>query len=292
MEQIDPDAVELPAWYRPNPGLARDLAFVAFSTAGGELVAKQITNYRWALSAFGTASTAALGRGDTVYCLTPLHHESGPAGQPRRRSGGRRPHRAVSRSAPGPVRRRSAPVRGHSRVVHVGDAARCHRRPGVSRCTAITRCGCSSARVCRPACGSGSSTCSRRHMSSSSSRPPMGRQCWLTCPAPRSAARARPLPGAGHVELGAYDADNDLILENDRGLVRMAGRRRGRRAARPPARTDRSDRVGQTWRLRPGRHLDFHRVSVPPRCRWGFLAGGQARLGGAHRTRHGVFASR
>src|SRR6202034_2999587 len=76
MEQIDPDAVELPAWYRPNPGYARDLAFIGFSTASGQLVAKQITNYRWALSAFGTASTAALGRTDTVYCLTPLHHES------------------------------------------------------------------------------------------------------------------------------------------------------------------------------------------------------------------------
>ena len=61
MEKIDPDTVELPGWYRPNPGLARDLAFVAFSTVGGELVAKQITNYRWALSAFGTASAAALG---------------------------------------------------------------------------------------------------------------------------------------------------------------------------------------------------------------------------------------
>ena len=32
---------------------------------------------RWALSAFGTASAANLGRGDTVYCLTPLHHQSG-----------------------------------------------------------------------------------------------------------------------------------------------------------------------------------------------------------------------
>ena len=37
MEKIDPDGVDLPGWYRPNPGLARDLAFVAFSTVGGEL---------------------------------------------------------------------------------------------------------------------------------------------------------------------------------------------------------------------------------------------------------------
>src|SRR6185295_3291836 len=77
MEKIDPDVVDLPGWYRPNPGLARDLAFVGFSDIGGEHVARQITNYRWALSAFGTASAANLGRADTVYCLTPLHHQSG-----------------------------------------------------------------------------------------------------------------------------------------------------------------------------------------------------------------------
>ncbi|WP_201742841.1 acyl-CoA synthetase [Mycolicibacterium parafortuitum] len=77
MEKIDPDRVELPGWYRPNPGLARDLAFIGFSTVSGELVARQITNYRWALSAFGTASAANLSRNDTVYCLTPLHHQSG-----------------------------------------------------------------------------------------------------------------------------------------------------------------------------------------------------------------------
>ncbi len=40
------------------------------------LEAKQITNYRWALSAFGTATAADLDRGDTVYCLAPLHHSS------------------------------------------------------------------------------------------------------------------------------------------------------------------------------------------------------------------------
>ncbi|KUI12054.1 acyl-CoA synthetase [Mycobacterium sp. GA-1285] len=77
MEKIDPDAVDLPGWYRPNPGLARDLAFIGFSSVGGELVARQITNARWAISAFGTASAANLSRSDTVYCLTPLHHQSG-----------------------------------------------------------------------------------------------------------------------------------------------------------------------------------------------------------------------
>ncbi|CAM3138634.1 acyl-CoA synthetase [Prescottella defluvii] len=77
LEQVDPDAVTLPGWYRPDPGLARELAFVIFSGSSANLEAKFITNYRWALSAFGTASAASLSRGDTVYCLAPLHHSSG-----------------------------------------------------------------------------------------------------------------------------------------------------------------------------------------------------------------------
>src|ERR1700759_3162065 len=35
-------------------------------------------------------------------------------------------------------------------------------------------------------------------------------------------SEGRPLPGAGRVELGAYDAEHDLILENDRGFVQVA----------------------------------------------------------------------
>src|SRR5690606_40090586 len=75
--EIDSESVELPGWYRPNPGLARDLAFILFSRSGGQTVPKLITNHRWALSAFGTASAAALTSADTVYCITPLHHPSG-----------------------------------------------------------------------------------------------------------------------------------------------------------------------------------------------------------------------
>lgn len=66
----------LPHWYRPNPGLARDIAFVFFSTTGGRRVVKEVTNHRWALSAFATAAAASLDRGDTIYCLAPLHHPS------------------------------------------------------------------------------------------------------------------------------------------------------------------------------------------------------------------------
>ena len=77
MEQIDPDSVTLPRWYRPNPGRASDLAFILFTGEGKGTRMSRITNRRWALSAFGTASSAALSDADTVYSVTPLYHPSG-----------------------------------------------------------------------------------------------------------------------------------------------------------------------------------------------------------------------
>jgi putative long chain acyl-CoA synthase len=77
MEQIDPTAVALPKWYRPNPGRANDLAFLLFTGEGASTRINRITNRRWVMSAFGTASSAALGAGDTVYSVTPLYHPSG-----------------------------------------------------------------------------------------------------------------------------------------------------------------------------------------------------------------------
>ncbi len=77
MEQIDPGAVSLPAWYRPNPGRASDLAFIMFTGEGDYVRMSRITNRRWASSAFGTASSAALSGADTVYSVTPLYHPSG-----------------------------------------------------------------------------------------------------------------------------------------------------------------------------------------------------------------------
>ncbi|MGI8679873.1 MAG: alpha/beta fold hydrolase [Jatrophihabitans sp.] len=76
MERIDPDTVELPAWYRPNPHRAGDVAFVLFTGEGTGTKALQITNRRWALSALGTASAAALKPGDTIFSTTPIHHSS------------------------------------------------------------------------------------------------------------------------------------------------------------------------------------------------------------------------
>ncbi|WP_241386346.1 AMP-binding protein [Rhodococcus sp. CH91] len=77
LERLDISGVQLPGWYVPDPGLARELAFVLFTGSGESLAMRRVTNYRWALSAFGTATAASLGRSDTMYCLAPLHHSSG-----------------------------------------------------------------------------------------------------------------------------------------------------------------------------------------------------------------------
>jgi putative long chain acyl-CoA synthase len=77
LEQIDPDAGELPKWYRPNAGRARDAAFILFTGTGERTRADRVTNGRWAQSALGAASAAKLTAADTVYSVNPLHHPSG-----------------------------------------------------------------------------------------------------------------------------------------------------------------------------------------------------------------------
>ncbi len=78
MEAIDPAAVTVPEWYRPNPGRAGDLAMVIVARGeGGGLRAAHITHRRWALSALGAAAACTLTSADTVYCCLPLHHPAG-----------------------------------------------------------------------------------------------------------------------------------------------------------------------------------------------------------------------
>lgn len=221
MEQIDPDAVQLPAWYRPNPGLARDLAFIAFNAAGGELVAKQITNYRWAVSAFGTASTAALDRRDTVYCLTPLHHESAllvslggavVGGTRIALSRGLQPERFVQE-----VRQYGVTVVSYTwamlRDVVDDPAFVLHGNHPV-----------------RLFIGSGMPTGLWARVVDAFAPARVveffattdGQAVLANVSAAKIGSKGRPLPGAGRIELGAYDAEHDLILEDDRGFVQVA----------------------------------------------------------------------
>ncbi|MBY0441456.1 MAG: acyl-CoA synthetase [Mycobacteriaceae bacterium] len=223
MEQIDPDAVEIPGWYRPNPGLARDLAFIAFTTgAGGQpVMAKQITNYRWAMSAFGTASTANLDRGDTVYCLTPLHHESGLLVS----LGG-----AVIGGA------RIALSRGLCLDRFVAEV-RQYGVTVVSYTWAMLRdvvddpgFGLQGNHPVRLFIGSGMPTGLWQRVIDVFAPAQVveffattdGHAVLANVAGVKIGSKGRPLPGAGHVELGAYDADHDLILENDRGFVQLA----------------------------------------------------------------------
>lgn len=224
MEQIDPDAVELPGWYRPNPGYARDVAYVVFNAVGGgDLVPKQITNYRWALSAFGTASAAALNRNDTVYCLTPLHHQSGllvslggsvVAGARIALSHGLRPDRFVDE-----VRQYGVTVVTYtwSMLGAVIDDPRFELTGN---------------NPIRLFMGSGMPT-GLWHRILDTFAPAKiveffatsdGQAVLANVSGMKVGSEGRPLPGGGEVELGAYDADDDLILEDDRGFVRVAGR--------------------------------------------------------------------
>ncbi len=221
MEQIDPDAVELPGWYRPNPGYARDLAFVAFSTAGGELVAKQITNYRWALSAFGTASTAALGRGDTVYCLTPLHHESGLLVS----LGG-----AVVGGARIALSRGLCPDRFVAEVHQYGVTVVSYTWAMLRHVIDDPGFVLHGNHPVRLFIGSGMPTGLWQRVLEVFAPAHVveffatsdGQAVLANVSGAKIGSKGRPLPGIGHVELGAYDADHDLIGENDRGFVQIA----------------------------------------------------------------------
>lgn len=77
MERIDPERVAVPEWYAPSPGRGEDVAFVFFAGRGDGLRVNRVTNRRWALSAFGTASAAALSASDTVYAWTSVQHPTG-----------------------------------------------------------------------------------------------------------------------------------------------------------------------------------------------------------------------
>ncbi|MBE1546001.1 putative long chain acyl-CoA synthase [Mycobacterium sp. OAS707] len=221
MEKINPDVVDLPGWYRPNPGLARDLAFVGFSNIGGELVARQITNYRWALSAFGTASAANLGRADTVYCLTPLHHQSGLLVS----LGG-----AVVGGSRIALSRELRPDRFLQEIRQYGVTV-------VSYTWAMLR-----EVIDDPAFSLTGSHPVRLFIGSGMPTGLWKRVCEVFEPAhiveffattdgqavlanvsgAKPGSKGRALPGGGEVELAAYDAEDDLILEDEQGFVRRA----------------------------------------------------------------------
>ena len=221
MEKIDPDEVDLPGWYRPNPALARDLAFVAFSTVGGQLVARQITNYRWALSALGTASAANLGHGDTVYCLTPLHHQSGLLVS----LGG-----AVVGGARIALSRELRPDRFMQEIRQYGVTVVSYTWAMLREVIDDPSFVPTGNHPVRLFIGSGMPTGLWKRVVDIFAPARVveffattdGQAVLANVSGAKVGSKGRALPGGGEVELAAYDADDDLILEDDRGFVRKA----------------------------------------------------------------------
>ncbi|WP_234785321.1 AMP-binding protein [Mycolicibacterium mucogenicum] len=77
LEIGETNAVRIPDWYRPNPGRAGELAFIFFGGPDDDPRPIRVTNGRFGLSAYGTATSATLNNSDTVYCINPIYHTSG-----------------------------------------------------------------------------------------------------------------------------------------------------------------------------------------------------------------------
>ncbi|MDF2584097.1 MAG: acyl-CoA synthetase [Mycobacterium sp.] len=221
MEKIDPDRVELPGWYRPNPGFARDLAYVAFATTNGELVARQITNYRWALSALGTASAANLGNRDTVYCLTPLHHPSGLLVS----LGG-----AVVGGARIALSRGLAPDRFVREIRQYGVTVVSYTWAMLGEVIDDPSFSLAGTHSVRLFIGAGMPTGLWRRVVEVFEPAKVveffattdGQAVLSNVAGVKIGSKGRPLPSGPQVELGAYDVEDDLILEEDSGFVRRA----------------------------------------------------------------------
>ncbi len=221
MEKIDPDVVELPGWYRPNPGLARDLAFIAFSTSSGEVVARQITNFRWALSAFGTASAANLSRTDTVYCLTPLHHQSGLLVS----LGG-----AVVGGARIALSRELRPDRFVQEIRQYGVTVVSYTWAMLREVIDDPAFSLNGSHPIRLFIGSGMPAGLWKRVVDVFEPANVveffatadGQAVLANVKGAKIGSKGRPLPGGGEIALAAYDPEDNLILEDDRGFVRRA----------------------------------------------------------------------
>ncbi|PRC41479.1 acyl-CoA synthetase, partial [Mycobacterium sp. ITM-2017-0098] len=221
MEKINPDVVELPGWYRPNPGLGRDLAFIAFSTISGEVVARQITNFRWALSAFGTASAANLSRSDTVYCLTPLHHQSGLLVS----LGG-----AVVGGARIALSRELRPDRFVQEIRQYGVTVVSYTWAMLREIIDDPAFSLNGSHPIRLFIGSGMPAGLWKRVVDVFEPANVveffattdGQAVLANVKGAKIGSKGRPLPGGGEIALAAYDPEDNLILEDDRGFVRRA----------------------------------------------------------------------
>ena len=288
LEQIDP---------RPSicrGGIARIRAAPArwpsssFTGEGERTRMSRITNRRWALSAFGTASSAALSedghRLQRHAAVPPLRADDEHRRRDRRRraAGDGAPVRPLDVLGGGPA------LRGDGRLVHVDAARTTSSRRRRSRASAITPSGCSSAPACRAGCGGGSRSGSRRRGCSSSTprpRPPRSWSTSATSNAVRWAGRCRAAPRSRSPATTSRPAG--CVLGRDGFARECAVDEVGMLMAR--VKPDRStDGRAAAGRVHAGGRVARHRRSVQARHRWRLLAGRQRSRGDPHRRRPGV----
>lgn len=254
LDSLDVSDMRLPQWYRPNPGLAMDVAFVFFSTAGGRRVVKEVTNHRWAHSAFGTAAAAALDRRDTVYCPTALHHPSalliGLGG-------------AVAGGARIAMTRGVDPTRFADEVHRYGVTVVAYSWGMLSELVDVTSPTLQEHHPIRLFIGAGMPA-GLWHKVALRFAPAQvleffasteGDALLANVGGSKVGSKGRPLPGSSEVRLGAYDAATGRFIEDERGFVRpsadgevgvlLATPRSGRDAASVAMRSVFAE--GDTW---------------------------------------------
>jgi putative long chain acyl-CoA synthase len=217
LDRLEESGQRLPRWYRPNPGRASDLAFVFFSTTGGSRAIKEVTNHRWALSAYGTATAAALDRGDTIYCLTPLHHPSGLMVS----LGG-----AVAGGSRIALTRGVHPTEFADEVHRYGVTVVSYTGAMLSELVEATSPELAEHHPIRLFIGAGMPI-GLWHKVTERFAPALefyastgGDAVLANVAGTKTGAKGRPLPGSAEIRLGGYDAATGRFIEDDHGFVR------------------------------------------------------------------------
>jgi putative long chain acyl-CoA synthase len=219
LDRLDLSGARLPQWYRPNPGRASDVAFVFFSTTGGRRVVKEVTNHRWALSAYGTAAAAALDRGDTIYCLTSLHHPSGLMVS----LGG-----AVAGGSRIALTRGVDPTRFADEIHRYGVTVVTYTWAMLRELVEATSPELAEHHPIRLFIGAGMPI-GLWHKVADRFAParvlefyasPEGDAVLANVAGTKTGAKGRPLPGSAEIRLGGYDAATGRFIEDDHGFVR------------------------------------------------------------------------
>lgn len=212
----------LPQWYQPNPGRARDVAFVFFSTTGGRRVVKEVTNHQWALSAYGTATAAVLDRGDTVYCPTSLHHPSalmvGLGG-------------AVAGGSRIALTRGIDPTRFTEEVHRYGVTVVAYTWAMLRELVDVASPELQEHHPIRLFIGAGMPISLWRKVTARFAPARVlefyasteGDAVLANVAGAKVGSKGRPLPGSGKIRLGAYDAATGRFLEDGHGFVRPCG---------------------------------------------------------------------